>query len=371
MSWLSLCLCRSRRLNVLLPVVLLSAMIGCAPAVPAPEVELPTPLPTSSPTAIPTREPSPTSAPEATASPTPLVSGTPDPFSGLRIDDLASRRYGGSGIVVGDLVKVGQGFTQYAMRYDSDGLTITGLIDIPDGEGPFPVVIVNHGYLRPQEYQPGFDSWRIADWMATHGYLALMPDYRNYGGSSLGPNPFRIGYAIDVMNLIAQVGSLPQAIPEQIGIIGHSMGGGVSMWPMVLSDEVDAVVLYAALSGDVARNWYHIRRYWDRDSMDALALIYGTPEQSPQGYADISPINYLDRVRMPVMIHHGTMDESVPYWWSADLYERMLTAGLNVTFWPYPGGSHTLGGRGFETMMQRNLSFFDQYVRTNINTPAP
>jgi len=388
MSLLHLILCWRWRLSVLLLSALLCALMGCtavsAPEppyggcqsadrcipTPTPEV-LPTPLPVSSPTAVSTLEPSPAPSSEASLPLAPVVTGTPDPFTGLRIDDLASRQYGGTGIVIGEMVKVEPNFIQYAMSYDSDGLRITGLVDIPTGEGPFPVVIVNHGYLRPEEYQPGFDSWRIADWMAARGYIALMPDYRNYGGSSLGPNPFRIGYAIDVMNLIAQVDSLPQAMPEQIGIIGHSMGGGISMWPMVLSGEVDAVVLYAALSGDVGRNWHHIRRYWDRDTMNALALIYGTPEQSPEGYAQISPINYLDRVRMPVMIHHGTMDESVPYWWSADLYERMQAVGLNVTFWPYPGGGHTLGGRGFETMMERNLAFFEQYVRGNVNTPNP
>jgi dipeptidyl aminopeptidase/acylaminoacyl peptidase len=257
------------------------------------------------------------------------------------------------------------------MTFDSDGLTITGLVDIPAGEGPFPVVIVNHGYLRPEEYQSGFDSWRMADWLAQHGYIALMPDYRNYAGSDTGPNPFRIGFAIDVMNLIAQVDSLPQAIPEQIGIIGHSMGGEVSMWPMIISDEVDAVVLYASMSGDVARNWEHRLKYWSfqRESMEALALIYGEPGDNPEDYAAISPINYFDRIRMPVMIHHGTHDESVPYWWSEEMWHLMEDAGVDVTFWPYPGGTHSLGGRGFETFMQRNLSFFDENVREDVNSP--
>jgi dipeptidyl aminopeptidase/acylaminoacyl peptidase len=288
-----------------------------------------------------------------------------DVYAGLQITKSRRTEYGGPGIIVGDVVKTGPGFTQYDITYESDGLTITGLVDIPDGEGPFPTIIVNHGYLRPVEYQPGFDSWRIADWLAERGYIALMPDYRNYAGSDSGPNPFHIGYAIDVMTLAAQIASLPQAAPGQIGIIGHSMGGEIAMWPMALSDEVDAIVLYASMSGDVGRNWAHARRYWpaQRDSMDALEIIYGTPEENPQAFAEMSPINYLDWVRMPVMIHHGTRDESIPYWWSEELWHLLQDADVDVTFWPYPGGRHTLGGQGFETFMERNISFFDQHVR--------
>ncbi len=328
-------------------------------------------LPTA--TALPSLTPLPTSTiPAATAIPVPTVSIEPsDPFNGLRMDDLAAREYGGSGIIIGNVVKVETTFTQYAMTFDSDGLTITGLVDIPAGEGPFPVILVNHGYLRPEEYQSGFDSWRMADWLAQHGYIALMPDYRNYAGSDTGPNPFRIGFAIDVMNLIAQVDSLSQAIPEQIGIIGHSMGGEVSMWPMIISDEVDAVVLYASMSGDSARNWEHRIKYWpfQRESMEALALVYGEPADNPEGYASISPINYFDRIRMPVMIHHGTQDESVPYWWSEEMWHLMEDAGVDVTFWPYPGGTHSLAGQGFETLMQRNLAFFEENVRGDVNSP--
>jgi dipeptidyl aminopeptidase/acylaminoacyl peptidase len=334
----------------------------------------PKPAATSPATPYPTPPGTPTPAPAlvpASDDPSPTPLSPDDPFAGLRMDDLAAREYGGSGIGIDEVVKAEKYFVQYAMHYESDGLKITGLIDIPVSGGPFPVVIVNHGYLRPVEYKPGFDSWHIADWLAQQEYITIMPDYRHYGGSDSGPNPFRIGYAIDVMNLIAQVDTLPQASPEQIGIIGHSMGGEISMWPMILSDEVDAVVLYSSMSGDVARNWEHRWRYWpfQREAMEATALVYGTPEDSPEGYADISPINYLDRVRMPVMIHHGTMDETVPYWWSEELWHLMEDAGVDVTFWPYPDAGHTLGGRGFETFMQRNLAFFDEHVRGNVNSP--
>jgi dipeptidyl aminopeptidase/acylaminoacyl peptidase len=294
--------------------------------------------------------------------PTAELSAT-DPLAGLTIDDLSQRSYGGSGIVLLEVVETEPEYTQYAMVYPSDGLKITGLVNLPAGEGPFPVVIVNHGYRRPAEYRPGMDSWRIAERLARQGYIALMPDYRNYAGSDKGPNPFHIGYAIDVMNLIAQVDSLPAALPDRIGLIGHSMGGELCMWPMVIMDDVRAVVLYASTSGDVARNWAHARQHWDRQTMDALALAYGSPDDHPEMFAAMSPVNYLDRVRMPVLIHHGMQDEWVPYAWSAELAGLMEEAGANVTFYSYPGGRHALIGDDYEALMTRTLDFFDEHVR--------
>jgi dipeptidyl aminopeptidase/acylaminoacyl peptidase len=265
-----------------------------------------------------------------------------------------------------------RGYTQYAMRYDSDGLTITGLINIPPGFGPFPVAICLHGYAAQWVYYPGYDSARFCDWLAEYNYITIMPDYRNYGNSDQGPNPFRVGYAVDILNLIAQVGSLPSAAPEQIGLFGHSLGGEVAMWPMVISEEVDAIVLYASMSGDVARNWQHRWAAYpiQRDAMNATAAIYGRPEDNPQGYARVSPANYLERVRMPVHIHHGKLDDTVPFWWSEELAGQLAEAGKEVVFYEYEGEGHGFTGANFPRLMERTLALFEAHVRQNTNTPG-
>ncbi|MCC6905443.1 MAG: alpha/beta fold hydrolase [Anaerolineae bacterium] len=356
---------RSHRLLALFSALLL---VACS-APPSPAVPPTMPPMTLMDVALPTPEATSDAVPiEVVARIDTFVSDPDDPFANLTIDALAARPYGGSGIVLGRVVRAEPEFTQYEMTYPSDGLVITGLIDIPTGDGPFPVALVNHGYMMFHEYKPGFDSWRYADWLAKKGYIAIMSDYRMYGGSDTGPNPFHIGYAVDIMNLIAQVDSLSQAAPGQIGVFGHSMGGEIAMYPMVISDEVDAVVLYSSMSGDAGRNWEHSWRYWpiQRAAMDATALIYGRPAENPEGYAAISPVNYLERVRMPVMIHHGTHDESVPYWWSEELWKQMEEIGINVTFWPYPGGGHSLPT---DVLMQRTYEFFEQHVRADVNSP--
>ncbi len=371
---------RSRRLlhlaAALAGCVVCGMLIGCRPAGPVeaaplsvetPPIEEPAALSLASAlpaTALPPDDATP-------AAPPPSEELADDAFTGLRIDDLAAREYGGTGIVVGEATRYYPGFTRHRISYPSDGLTITGLVNIPRGEGPFPVIVLNHGYLTFDVYEPGADTWQMANWLAERGYITLMPDYRNYGGSDRGPNPFHIGYAIDVLNLIAQVGSLSEAAPGQIGLIGHSMGGEISMWPMVLSDEVDAVVLYASMSGDLALNYrYALRSYpVQRGAMEALGLIYGTPDEAPQAFIEMSPASYLDRVRMPVLIHHGMLDDIVPYAWSVDLERSLREAGADVTFYAYGDQGHAFRGKTFELFMERNLALLDAAVRANVNTP--
>ena len=75
-----------------------------------------------------------------------------------------------------------------------------------------------------------------ADALTEAGYFVLHPNYRNYPPSDSGPNPFRIGYAADVLNLIGIIqrqsqdpyGPLRRADGEQIHLMGHSMGGGIA-----------------------------------------------------------------------------------------------------------------------------------------------
>lgn len=351
------------------PVVMAAAWLvvvvaGCN--LPPNQTQPPASVPPSPPALVATPvAPGQTPAPTFTSAPpiTPSPSPTPDVFAGWRIEDLLNRDYGGGGVVLLEITREDLSYTQYAMYYESDGLRITGLVDIPTGEGPFPVIIVNHGYGPPESYYPGYDSAALANALARSGYITIMPDFRGYGGSDPGPNPFRIGYAIDVLNLIPQVESLPGAAPGQVGVIGHSMGGGVSNWPMVIGDEVDAIVLYAAMNGDIGVSWRHIRENWRVDEMDALASYYGTPESNPAGYAAASPTSYLHLIRVPVALHHSTDDDQVPYQWSVDLASRLQAAGKDATLYTYEGAGHTFQGEAFNTLIVRIVTFFDRHVR--------
>ncbi len=181
------------------------------------------------PTHIPTITPVPSQTPTSTITP------TPDPYAGLTIDDLSSRSYGGGDLIVEDVLAENSYFTRTLLSYPSDGLKIYGFMDIPrKGTPPYPVIIAVHGYIEPSIYNTIDYTTRYADAFARAGYLVIHPNLRGYPPSDSGDNLFRVGMAVDVLNLIAlvkagggQPGPLAKADSQRIGLWGHSMGGGM------------------------------------------------------------------------------------------------------------------------------------------------
>ncbi len=337
------------------------------PTLPFPPEPAATPIPTSS---TPPAEGLPAGAdplygdPVWLLTPLPIPTATPDPLAPYTIPALAARRYGEGDILVREVVGERLPFHRYVVEYPSDGLTVTALANVPFGQGPFPVVVILHGYIPPEVYERGADSLPVADFFAGRGYAAIMPDYRGYAGTAGGPNPLRIPYAIDVLNLIESLDTLDVLDESQVGIIGHSMGGGAATYVMVLSERVRAVVLYAPMSADQAVNWRYIGEVWAPYWMQTYtARHYGSPHTNPRGYAQISPINYLDRVHAPVQIHHGTADDQVPFEWSRDLAIRLSEAGADVALFAYEGAGHTFTGADWLLFLERSYAFMEEHVR--------
>jgi dipeptidyl aminopeptidase/acylaminoacyl peptidase len=304
--------------------------------------------------------PASTAASPATAAPLPTLTATPDPYAGWSIDDLRARSYGGGAITVLETLEVTEAFTRTRIAYPSDGLTLYGFMNVPRGAGPAkrPVVIVNHGYIDPANYNTLTYMTRYADPLAAAGFITLHPDYRGYGDSDSGPNPFRIGYAIDVLNLIALVKTLPEADPQAIGLFGHSMGGGISLRTITVSSEVKAALLYGAMSGDERANFAKIAEW--RGNPDLVELSV------PGEVIDrLAPLNYLGYVQAAVSLHHGDADAIVPPAWTADLDARLTSLGKNVEYFTYPGQPHTFVEEGHRLLMERACAFFGRCLQTS------
>jgi dipeptidyl aminopeptidase/acylaminoacyl peptidase len=294
--------------------------------------------------------------------PTPLI--TSDPYAELTIEALAARAYGDGQII--DLGQMSQAttFTRHLISYPSDGLTINGFMDIPNGTGPFPVILLLHGYVDPVGYQIETYTARYSAEFANAGYIVIHPNYRNFLPSDSGPNEFRVGFAIDVLNLIADVntqagqpGLLEQANPDAIFLWGHSMGGGIALRVITVGADVQGAVLYGAMSGDERRNFEWIRDVLSGGERGIQELT--APEDAFQA---ISPINYYDRISVPVSIHHGDIDETVPPAWSDELCALLQSKGKSVECFSYHNLPHTFYGSLDDLLIQRSIEFFQQYT---------
>ncbi len=156
-------------------------------------------------TATETQTPLPTYTAKATATALPTTTPTPEPYWEYSIASLRSRTYGGGQIEITQTLGENSAFTRHYFRYDSDGLSIYGFANVPHGEGPFPVIIALHGYIEPEIYQTLDYTTHYADALASAGFLVLHPNLRLYPPSDEGDNLFRVGMAIDTLNLIALV----------------------------------------------------------------------------------------------------------------------------------------------------------------------
>ena len=320
-------------------------------------------FPVATPTLPATSLPTATQLPTPTPTLLPTISPTPDPFFTWSIDYLRSREYGGGQIEFMEVMEQNLYFTRYLIRYPSDGLNIYGFADIPNDDVSHPVIIALHGYIDPAIYNTLDYTTHYADALANAGYIVLHPNLRGYLPSDDGENLFRVGMAIDVLNLIALVQSqsggtdlLRTARADRIGLWGHSMGGGISTRVLTVSDDIQAALLYAAMSGDEQKNFEAIRQ-WSGQTRGLEELNIPT-----EALNRISPMYFFQNITAAVSIHHGTADATVPLDWSVATCDQLTSLGKNVQCIYYQDMPHTFYGSGDEQFIQNTIQFFNQIL---------
>ena len=144
---------------------------------------------------------------------------------------------------------------------------------------------------------------------------------------------------------------------SRLGFVGRSMGGGITYNAIVADpDLVDAAVVFAPVSSDFVDN---LRQFTEPNRPDGASGLYarhGTPEESPGFYRGLSSRTYFDRIEVPVLIHHGTLDDTCPPAWSRETHRLMQRAGVDSTLVEWPGEGHAFGPR-FADSMRRTVAF--------------
>src|SRR5215208_2381659 len=128
---------------------------------------------------------------------------TLQPYEEYTIDYLRKRTYGGGRIEVLEKLSETDLLTSYSIRYPSDGLNIYGFLNVPKGDGPFPVIVSVHGYAPTGRYDPFRIEADYADFFAGNQFIVIHPGMRNQPPSDNGDNTLRVGMSLDVLNLIA------------------------------------------------------------------------------------------------------------------------------------------------------------------------
>ncbi len=275
---------------------------------------------------------------------------------------MRAKKYSSQGIQLGALYEQTGQYKANLISYESDGLKISGLMYVPAGNGPFPLALVNHGYFDPSNYGPGWDTLRELRFFAANGYVTIASDYRNYGSSSKGDNTIQPGYTSDILNLIEAAKQTPYIDKNKITIMGHSMGGEITLDVLVVSKDIKVAALFGSMSASSEDNYYARRDLYHSQDTGQFAAYYGTPATNPDSYIKQSPLTYFKDVNVPVEVNIGTNDTTTPPIWSQKIYAALKADGKTTEFYSYPGEGHSLNGAAFNLAMQRTLTFFNKAI---------
>lgn len=252
-------------------------------------------------------------------------------------------------------------YTSYAVSYKSNGLKITGVMNVPEGKGPFPVVVLAHGYIDPKVYKSGQGLSRERDYLAKKGFVALHTDYRNHAGSDDDPrlmDRLRLGYTEDVINaaLAIKSSSLPYLDKNKVSLLGRSMGGGIGYNTLVTKPGLyDSAVLFASVSTKAAEN----SKKW----MPETFSQFGTPTSNPKFWAEMSAFTYLDRVTDPILVLHGSVDRTCPPKWATEAVTQLQKLNKTVKYVSYKGADHTFYGTTWNRSMAETVKFLKSTMK--------
>lgn len=287
--------------------------------------------------------------------------------SELSIPHFSTMQLTGTGFTLERVQSENTKYTRYDISYLSNGLRISGVMNIPKGDGPFPTLILNHGFIDPAVYTRGRGLKREQDYLARAGFAVLHTDYRGHALSDESPmteNVYdgNLEYAMDSANAILALRSakLPGINTEHVGMMGHSMGGGVTLAILTgRPDLVDAAVLYAPVHADVWENFMRWRA--ERDEGDRTIEAFGTREEYPETWDNLSPQTFLKNITAPILLFQGDEDKDVPKEWADHLSESLQAAGKDITYVEYADEGHEFSIK-WSDFMKKTAAFFRDHL---------
>ncbi len=221
-----------------------------------------------------------------------------------------------------------------------DGTLIPGYLTLPPGVTTakgLPAIVMPHGGPSARDVW-GF-NW-LAQYFAHQGYAVLQPNFRGswgYGVSWFEKNGSKswqiaIGDVLDAGRWLVDQGI---ADPNKLGIFGWSYGGYAALQSLVVDQGVfkaavavapvtDIAVIVSDLTGSTG--WVTARNF------------YGTGSQTHEG----SPAEHADKIKVPVLLFHGTKDMNVRYDQSVRMDRALTAAGVKHQFVTYEGLDHQL-----------------------------
>ena len=206
-----------------------------------------------------------------------------------------------------------------------------GILHVPEGEGPYPVVVLVHGGGWAEQHDLSYFE-PLAESLVAEDIAVWNIEYRRVGGA--GGWPITLADADDATESLAA--EVQQAADgrldlERVHLAGHSAGGHLAAWiagrhtlgPDAPGAEPEVRARSATIMAGVFDLSMAVENGHDRFVRN---LLGGMPGDQPERYAVASPVEHLP-IGIPVTAVHGSADTVVDPDQSREYVNRARAAG--------------------------------------------
>lgn len=226
-----------------------------------------------------------------------------------------------------------------------DGLTLVSYLTLPvwSPEEPLPMILLVHGgpwYRDFWGYNP------THQWLANRGYAVLSVNFR--GSTGFGKDFINAGNMewggkmhddlIDAVDWAVREGI---ADPNRIGIMGGSYGGYATLVGMTFTPEKFACGVSIVGPSNLITWMENIPEYWK--PIESILIQRVGDHRTEEGRRFLlsrSPINYVDRIKRPLLIAHGANDPRVKKSESDQIVNAMREKGIPYVYALFPDEGH-------------------------------
>jgi dipeptidyl aminopeptidase/acylaminoacyl peptidase len=231
----------------------------------------------------------------------------------------------------------------YLVHYPSrDGKwTISAFLYVPFNmarNGQNAAIVYIHGGPASQTMN-SFN--RFVQYAANQGYMVLAPNYRGstgYGKEFQQANLSNMGGG-DLQDVLAGVDWIKQTghlDPKKIAVMGASYGGYLSMMAVTKAPDVWA----AGVPIVPFVNWFTEIENEDPELRQSDLATMGDPVQNKALYEERSPINFIDRIKAPLLLLAGGHDPRCPKSETQQVVDAIKKRGGTVDYKIYENEGH-------------------------------